>query len=125
LVLVAEVVNWSIGSRLTNKRKNNYIRNLTRYSCNRLFIYTTPLSNLSGFKENGIDLLEIGYQILPESYYNYFIELDRIERRKILSDVVMRDIGSKICEYVYGRIFGYDYLISLFPRTFQAHHFSG
>ena len=28
LILVAEVLNWSIGSRLTNKRKNNYISSI-------------------------------------------------------------------------------------------------
>jgi len=104
LVLVAEVVNWSIRSRLTDKRKNCYIRNLSKHNCSKVFIYTVPLSNLNGFTENGIHLLELGYQILPENYYNYFLELGQVTRRKIDSDSVRRDIRSKILGYVVSNL---------------------
>lgn len=100
LILVAEVVNWSIGSRLTHKRKNSYIRNLSEYDCNKVFIYTVSLSNLDGFKENGIDLLEIGYQILPQTFYNFFLAKEQVERRKIDSTDVRQDIKEKIRSYL-------------------------
>jgi len=100
LVLVAEVVNWSIGSRLTHKRKNSYIKNLSEYDCNRVFIYTVPLSNLDGFKENGIGLLEIGYQILPEAFYNFFLAKEQVERRKIDSRDIRQDIKEKMRSYL-------------------------
>ena len=38
LIAVAEVLNWSISSRLTNNRKNNIIRNLNEYNCDKLQI---------------------------------------------------------------------------------------
>jgi len=100
LVLVAEVVNWSIGSRLTHKRKNSYIRNLNECDCNRLFIYTVPLSNLDGFKEHGIHLLEIGYQILPETFYDFFLSKGQVERRRIDSIDVTKDIKDKILSHL-------------------------
>ena len=54
LVLVAEILNWSIASRLTDKRKDNIIRNLNEFNCNKVLIYTVPLSNLNGLGENEI-----------------------------------------------------------------------
>ena len=100
LILVAEVVNWSIGSRLTHKRKNSYIKNLSEYDCNKVFIYTVPLSNLDGFKENGIDLLGIGYQILPQTFYNFFSSKGQVERRRVDSRDLRKDIKDKILSYL-------------------------
>lgn len=109
LVLVAEVVNWWISSRLTDKRKNGYIRNLSEYSCSKVFIHTVPLSNLDGFAEHGIHLLRIGYQVLPQNYYSYFQQLNKVECREVDSEPVRRDITSKIREFVDNNLFAHKY----------------
>ena len=110
LILVAEVLNWSIASRLTDKRKSSYIRNLNEFDCNKMLIYTVPLSNLDGFKTNGIYLLEIGYQILPETYYNFFQAKGQVERRRIDSESARKNIRAKILDYLNNNLFAHKYL---------------
>jgi len=60
LVLVVEVLNWSIWSRLNTKRKNKITENLSKFRCNKWLIYTVPLSGISTLIENGIELVRIG-----------------------------------------------------------------
>lgn len=110
LVLVAEVLNWSIASRLTNKRKGNIIRNLNEFNCNKVLIHTVPLSNLNGLKENGIHILEIGNQVLPETYYNFFLTKRQVERRNIDSDSTRRNIRAKILDYLNNHLLAHKYL---------------
>ena len=100
LALVIEVLNWSIGSRLTDNRKDNIIRNLCAFDCNRLLVHTIPLSNLHGLEENEIDIIQLGYQVLPETYYDFFLTKEQVERRRIDCDSTRRDIRAKILEYV-------------------------
>ena len=40
LIIVAEILNLSIGSRLSVKRKDCIIRNLSKYKCKKFLIYT-------------------------------------------------------------------------------------
>lgn len=110
LILVAEILNWSIRSRLTNKRKGNIITNLNEYDCNKVLIYTVPLSNLDGLRENEIYLMQIGYQILPEKYYEFFITKGQIERRNIDSNLIRSDIRGKILDYINNHFFAHKYL---------------
>jgi len=110
LMVVAEVLNWSIRSRLTDKRKGNIIRNLNQFNCNKALIYTVPLSNLNGLKENRIYLLEIGYQILPETYYNFFQTKGQVIRRTIDSELTRKNIRAKILNYLNNRLFAHKYL---------------
>jgi len=110
LVLVAEVLNWSIGSRLTDKRKGNIIGNLNEFNCNKVLIYTVPLSNLDGLKENEIYLLEIGYQILPEAYYNFFQTKGQVIRRRVDSELTRKNIRAKIIDYLNNHLFAHKYL---------------
>lgn len=110
LVLVAEVLNWSIASRLTNKRKGNIIKNLNEFNCNKVLIHTVPLSNLDGLKENGIHTLEIGYQVLPETYYSFFLTKGQVVKRKIDSELTRRNIRAKILVYVNNHLFAHKYL---------------
>ena len=110
LILVAEILNWSIKSRLTDKRKGCIIRNLNEFNCSKLLIHTVPLSNLHGVRENGIDILEIGYQILPETYYDFFLARGQVIRRKIECDSTRREIKSKILDYVNNNLFAHKYL---------------
>lgn len=109
LVLVAEVLNWSFRSRLTDKRKNNIINNLNEYDCNKLLIHTVPLSNLGDIEENGIHILEIGYQVLPLDYFIHFLMRGEVEGRRIDSYSTRRDVRSKILDYVNNYLFGHKY----------------
>lgn len=106
-ILVAEILNWSIKSRLTNKRKDSIIRNLNEFNCNKVLICTVPLSNLNGLEENGIDLIEIGYQILPETYYKFFLAKKQVEKRTIDSDSTRRYIRARILKYIEERLLGH------------------
>ena len=99
-LIVAEILNWSIKSRLTDKRKSSIIRNLNEFHCNKVLIYTVPLSNLEGLEENRIRLIEIGYQILPETYYKFFLAKKQVEKRTIDSDSTRRHIRAKILQYI-------------------------
>lgn len=110
LVLVAEILNWSIASRLTNKRKGNIITNLNEFNCNKVLICTVPLSNLDGLRENGIYLMEIGYQLLPETYYDFFLTKEQVERRNIDSDLIRSDIRAKFLKYIDNSLLGHRYL---------------
>jgi len=40
LIIVAEILNLSVGSRLSVKKKDCIIRNLSKYKCKKLLIYT-------------------------------------------------------------------------------------
>lgn len=99
-LIVAEILNWSIKSRLTEKRKSSIIRNLNEFSCNKVLICTVPLSNLEGLEENRIGLIEIGYQILPETYYKFFLAKKQVEKRTIDSASPRRHIRAKILQYI-------------------------
>ncbi|OGH05842.1 MAG: hypothetical protein A2W22_06750 [Candidatus Levybacteria bacterium RBG_16_35_11] len=92
LVLVAEVLNWSIGSRLTKNRERQITDNLNQFNCARVLIHTVPLSPLNKFSENGISLIAIGYQILPRHYYTFFKHKEQVERRNPYSKQVVMDI---------------------------------
>lgn len=109
LVLVAEILNWSIASRLTNRRKGNIITNLNEYNCNKVLIHTVPLSNLHALRENGIDLMEIGYQLLPETYYDFFLTKGQVESRNIDSDLIRSDIRGKVLDYINNHLFAHKF----------------
>lgn len=118
-ILVAEVLNWSIASRLTDKRKNSIIENLNEFNCNKMLIYTVPLSNLEGLEESGIYLLEIGYQILPEAYYKFFLTKHQVEKRQVDSDSARRNIRTKILYYVNNYLFGHKLLTFILSPSYS------
>ncbi|MEM3458528.1 MAG: hypothetical protein QXN36_02740 [Candidatus Bathyarchaeia archaeon] len=84
LIIVAEILNWSSRSELSENRKNRIIKNLLHYNCKRLLIYTT-LENeqvLDTFATYGISLLKIGFQLLPKYFYDFCANKNQIEYRK-------------------------------------------
>jgi len=100
-IVVAEILNWSIGSILSEKRKSNIIKNLSKYNCEKLLIYTILKDkNLEDFNNNGISLLRIGYQLLPKKFYEFFLKIDQIESRRIDSKKTKEDIRSKVLDYL-------------------------
>lgn len=110
LILVAEILNWSISSRLYNKRKLRIIRDLNEFNCKSLFIHTVPLPNLNVVRDAGIDILEIGYQVLPEKYYNIYLARGQVIRRKTECHSTRKEIKSKILNYVNNHLFAHKYL---------------
>ncbi len=101
LVIVGEILNWSIVSELARKRLRKMISNLKEYSCRRLMIYTHLDENsLLAFKESGIDTLGIGYQILPKYYYNFYASKGQVIGRKIDSKETRLDLKNKLIAYL-------------------------
>jgi hypothetical protein len=102
LILVAEILNWSSHSRMSEIRRNWIISNLSRYNCHRLLIYTVFENEkiLGFFDDYGISLLKIGFQLLPKSFYYFFARKNQVENRKRDSRVSKQDIKSKIIEYL-------------------------
>ena len=102
LILVAEVLNWSVKSWLSEKRKGWIIKNLSKYDCWRVLIYTT-FSNeylLENLSLNKISLLKIDFQLLPKSFYDFFVKKSQIEFREVDSRNSRRFIKSKLIEYL-------------------------
>ena len=102
LVLVGEILNWSIVSILSKKRCNNIISNLSIYNCHKVLIHTNPLNMSHWLKihANGIDTLKVGYQILPKRFYDFFKSKKQITNRKIDSKKTKADITLKISKYL-------------------------
>ena len=97
LVLVAEVLNWSVGSYLSEKRSRNIKNNLNQYSCPKVLIHTT-LSNheIQKFADTDIIVFKIGYQLLPRYFYNFFREKNQIQQRRYDSKETKEDLKMKI-----------------------------
>jgi len=101
LIIAGESLNWSIKSRLSEKRRENMISNLHEFSCRKLLVYTTlENKHISRFIENGIDLLDIGYQILPRFYYNFYLKKGQVVKREIDCAKTKNDIKNKIVSYL-------------------------
>jgi hypothetical protein len=102
LILVAEVLNFSIRTNLSNSRKKSIISNLSEYNDRRLLIYSclaneTILDDLGLY---GISLLKIGYQLQPKWFYDYFAERNKIVLRRADSEETRKDIKSKITNFL-------------------------
>ena len=102
LVLVAEIINWSSYSEMANNRKRSIISNLSEYNCRRVLIYTTLKNEgvLDDLGSNEISLLKIGYQVLPETYYQFYAKKGQVCRREIDSEETRQDIRSKMVNFL-------------------------
>lgn len=97
LVIVGEVINWSINSLLSEKRRKKMINNLNNYNCNKILVYTNLDKNhLLHFSSNGISQINIGYQILPTSYFNYYQKKGQVINRKAVSPNVIQEVEKKV-----------------------------
>jgi len=101
LIIAGEILNWSVKSQLSNKRQYSIISNLRNYNCRRLVICTIlDERSISELIEEGIDVLQIGYQILPRYYYEFFLEKRQIEKRKIDSNETKQKIRKLLINYL-------------------------
>jgi hypothetical protein len=85
LILVAEILNWSPYSEMSKRRKRWIIKNLSKYPCTRLLIYTAMKNEsiLDNLGKDGIYTLKLGYQILPKFFYHHFERKKQIVARRI------------------------------------------
>lgn len=106
LILVAEVLNWSCRSSLNEKRKNKMIENLSKFNCNKLLVYTSLKNKemLNDFSKHEVTCLEIGYQVLPKSFHNFYHKKHQVKWRKKDSAETKALIKSKILEYLQSSI---------------------
>ncbi|MEM2154813.1 MAG: hypothetical protein QXY76_07865 [Nitrososphaeria archaeon] len=101
LVIVAEILNWSIKSMLSEKRKSCIIRNLSQYNCKKLVIHTVLDENdVRDFTINGISSIKIGYQLLPKAFYKFYLKRNKVEARKRDSKETKEEIKNKILDYL-------------------------
>ena len=104
LTIVGEILNWSIKSLLSEKRRRKIASNLEQYGCNKVLIYTNLAKrHLPIFSLKGISQVNIRYQVLPRRYYRFFKRKGQIIRRKPVSLKVSQDIKSKIKKYLKRR----------------------
>lgn len=103
LVLVAEILNWSLFSRMSEKRKNWIVCNLSEFSCNRVLIYSTLQNEqiLDDLCLYHISLLKIGYQVLPKSYYEHYVKKDQAICRRLDNEETRKEIRSKIVFFMH------------------------
>lgn len=101
LIIAGEVLNWSVKSKLPEKRRETMISNLHEFPCRKLLVYTTlEGTHISRFIQCGIDVLEIGYQILPRFYYDFFLKKEQVIKRRIDSNATKEDIGNELVVYL-------------------------
>jgi hypothetical protein len=102
LILVAEVLNFSICTYLSNKRKKSIISNLSEYSDRRLLIYSCLANEniLDDLGLYGISPLKIGYQLQPKWFYDCFAIRNRVVLREVDSRETRQDIKSKIVRFL-------------------------
>jgi hypothetical protein len=100
LLVVAEILNWSPYSELSNKRKESIISNLLHHSCRRLLVYTTMKNEsiLEDLSSNNVSVLKIGFQILPQEYYDFFCRKNQITLRRAASAEATEHIRSLLTQ---------------------------
>ena len=102
LVLVAEILNWSVGSLISDKRKVCIIENLEFYNCRKVVICTRFDNDyrVDDLPSYGISLIRLDFQILPREYHKFFSEIGLIKYREVDSRETKKHIKSKITEYL-------------------------
>jgi hypothetical protein len=101
-IFVAEILNWSCRTRMSEKRKAWIIQNLSEYSCTRLLIFTAMRDEkmLDDLSVYGISTLKLEDQILPKFFYRHFERKGQVINRKIDSKETSLHIKLKLKEYL-------------------------
>jgi hypothetical protein len=103
LLLVAEVLNFSVYSELSDKRKNSIVTNLSEYNCRKLLIYSC-MANENIINDLGlyeISSLKIGYQLQPKHFYDYFAARNKTKLREVDSRETRQDLETKIVTFLH------------------------
>jgi hypothetical protein len=88
LAIACEALNWSPYTRLSEKRKQRIIDNLTKpefADTTKVLIYTTMKDEtvLDDLALHDIIPIKIGYQILPRYFHTYYAMKNQIDGRVI------------------------------------------
>ena len=85
LFLVAEILNWSPYTELNYKRKWCIQRNLCKYNCNKVLIYTSMKNAkiLKSLLDEDILLLCLDNQILPKVFYEFYQQRNQVKNRTV------------------------------------------
>ncbi len=102
LVLVAEILNWSPYTLLSRRRKRCITRNLARYSCRKVLIYTAMKNEemLYSLGAAVIDIVCLDCQILPKVFFEFFEVKNQIQKRVIDSRKTRQHVTQKISEFL-------------------------
>ena len=102
LILVAEVLNWSPYREMSNRRKKWIIRNLSKYFCTKVLIYTAMKneSMLENLQQFGILTLRLDYQILPRFFHQHYARKNQIEGRRIDNRDANLHIQLSLCKFM-------------------------
>lgn len=98
LVMVAEVKNFNIKSKLDYGTKERIINNLNEYPNSKKFLIYTQMGNeeiLTDLETKGISTLKIGYQLMPRVFYNSLPKMFRTYR-EIDSKYTTSDLKYKL-----------------------------
>jgi hypothetical protein len=111
-ILVAEILNFSIMTYLSEDRKNKIVRNLTEYNCRRLLIFSCIANEgiLRDLPLYAISTLKIGYQLHPKYFYDFFAAKDQVILREVDSQATWQDIKSKIVAFLQHFDMAYSHL---------------
>lgn len=102
LIFVAELLNWSPYTEMSNKRKRWIKENLKKYSCYKLLIYTAMKNQdmLNDLYKDSICILKLGYQILPKFFYKHYEAKNQVEGRSIDSKETTLHIKSQLLSFL-------------------------
>jgi hypothetical protein len=102
LIVVGEILNWSLRSYLNIDRKTEIINNLSEHSCRRILIYALMGNEhiLEDLRLHEISTIRIGYQILPEYFYDFYAQKNQTKSRRIDSRKTTEEIRSLLHSYL-------------------------
>lgn len=101
LIIVAEVVNVWKKSFINSKRAEQYIKNLRNYDCNKVVISSLSANLEECFNDIlDIDIVCLGFQLLPIPFYEFFKRKKEVDMRKPLTFDTLKEIDSCITEYL-------------------------
>ena len=110
LIMVGEIFNLWKHSHINSLRAQGYIRNLCQYDCKRIIICSlTETFESRWFRD--LDIISLGYQLLPETFYRFFEKKGETDDRKMLTSDTLQHIDSLITEYLENNnLLAYNYI---------------
>lgn len=104
LLYALEVINWGMPSYMSSRHYRNITSNLSEFKCPK-FLVASFRTNLGKYEEEiekeGITIIEIGFQLVPLSYYLWYKARGLEHDKKPLTRNVYKHIKKLVYAYVY------------------------
>jgi hypothetical protein len=103
LVLVIETKNYNVRTKITDELLENTVENLQAHPYSKKYFIYTQMANeevLDYLRENGINVLKLGYQLLPRWYYYSILPSNRCYRM-IDSSLTSKEIKQKLYPMIH------------------------